>query len=57
MNGALIGIGLRNAQLALQAKAVAGRIGRVVVDHGETGCVTPEAEPYIDKAWARRVSA
>lgn len=57
MNGALIGIGMRSALLASEAKAVAERIGKVEVDHGETGCVTPEAIPYIDKAWARRVSA
>ena len=29
-------------------------IGPVVVDHGETGCVTPAAIPYIDKAVAYR---
>ena len=54
MNGALIGIGLRSASFAAAAKAAAGRIGKVEVDHGETGCVTPDAVPYIDKAWDRR---
>lgn len=57
MNGALIAIGLRNQALSSQAREVAGRIGRVVVDHGETGCVTPEASPYIERGWARRKSA
>lgn len=31
----------------------AGRIGTVEVDHGETGCKTPAARPYIEKMWAR----
>jgi 3-methyladenine DNA glycosylase AlkD len=57
MNNALIAIGVRNASLRAQAEAAARRIGRVMVDHGETGCVTPEALAYIDKAWARRKSA
>ncbi|HXV96609.1 MAG TPA: DNA alkylation repair protein [Gaiellaceae bacterium] len=31
----------------------AGRIGTVEVDHGETGCKTPAAAPYIERALAR----
>jgi hypothetical protein len=54
MNGALISIGLRNEELREAAFAAAGRIGRVVVDHGETGCVTPAAIPYIEKTLAYR---
>lgn len=54
MNGALIAIGLRNERLRDAALAAADRIGRVVVDHGETGCRTPAARPYIEKGWARR---
>lgn len=27
---------------------------KVVVDHGETGCKTPDAGAYIQKALARR---
>jgi 3-methyladenine DNA glycosylase AlkD len=57
MNGALIAIGVRNAALRARAEVVAAKIGRVEVDHGETGCVTPEAIPYIERAWARKKSA
>lgn len=53
MNGALISIGLRSG-LTAAAKAAAGRIGPVEVDHGETGCKTPEAASYIDKTLAHR---
>lgn len=54
MNGALIAIGGRNESLRESATAAAGRIGPVVVDHGETSCKTPEAVAYIDRIWARR---
>ena len=54
MNGALIAIGGRNETLRRQATAAARRIGKVVVDHGETSCKTPEAVTYIDRIWARR---
>lgn len=57
MNGAVIAIGLRNAALEAQAVAAAERIGTVVVDHGETGCKTPAAIPYIEKAKARKQKA
>jgi len=56
MNGALIAIGLRSEGLRAAAEAAARRIGPVVVDHGQTGCVTPAAVPYIAKAWERRLS-
>jgi 3-methyladenine DNA glycosylase AlkD len=56
MNGALIAIGLRNEELEYAAVAAAARIGPVVVDHGQTGCVTPAAIPYIEKARAHRRS-
>ena len=36
------------------ATAAAKRIGKVDVDHGETGCKTPDAAPYIAKAAAHR---
>lgn len=49
MNGALINIGLRNPHLQKRAIEVAGTIGRVEVDHGETGCKTPDAIEYIRK--------
>lgn len=54
MNTALIAIGIRSEELAGQAIASARRIGRVEVDHGDTACRTPEAEPYILKARARK---
>lgn len=54
MNMALIAIGGRSEALREKATAAARRIGEVVVDHGETGCRTPEAVAYIDKIWERR---
>lgn len=54
MNNALIAIGIRNRQLEPQALAAARRIGRVEVDHGETGCKTPDAADYIRKTLERR---
>lgn len=54
MNSALIAIGLRNEGLRGMAEAAARRIGKVEVDHGETGCKTPDAIPYIERSWARR---
>lgn len=53
MNQALIAIGIRNDALYVEAVKVANCIGKVVVDHGETGCKTPAAIPYMDKARAR----
>jgi 3-methyladenine DNA glycosylase AlkD len=54
MNNALIAIGIRSEGLRRRAKAAAKRIGVVHVDHGETGCKTPDAESYIEKAVAYR---
>lgn len=54
MNSALIAIGIRSEALSAIAIAAARRIGRVEVDHGDTACKTPEAEPYILKARARK---
>ncbi len=54
MNMALISIGGRNEALKEKAIAAAKRIGKVVVDHGETNCKTPEAVGYIDKMWAHK---
>jgi hypothetical protein len=53
MNGALIAVGVFRPELAPEAVAAAGRIGTVEVDHGETGCKTPAAAPYIERALAR----
>ncbi len=49
MNNALIGIGARNQKLEKLALAAAERIGKVEIDHGETGCKTPDAVAYIKK--------
>ena len=54
MNNALIAIGIRNAELQEQALAAAARIGKVEVDHSETGCKTPDATDYIHRTLARR---
>lgn len=53
MYTALIAIGCRPA-LTASAIATAKRIGKVEVDHGETGCKTPDAVEYIKKAAAYR---
>lgn len=53
MNNALIAIGIWKPSLREKAIASARRIGKVVVDHGDTDCKTPDAEPYILKAAAR----
>jgi len=52
MNRTVIAIGCRNAALRKAALAVAKRIGKVDVDHGDTACKTPNAAEYIEKAWA-----
>ncbi len=56
MNAALITIGGRNAALRKLATAAAKRIGKVEVDYGDTDCKTPDAVPYIEKAWAHATS-
>ncbi|HKS43430.1 MAG TPA: DNA alkylation repair protein [Blastocatellia bacterium] len=57
MNGALIAIGLRSPGLEKKALAAAKKIGVVTVDHGETGCKTPDAAEYIQKVKGRRKAA
>lgn len=54
MNGALIAIGSRSDALAARATAAAARIGKVEVNHGETGCKTPDAAAYIRKTREHR---
>lgn len=54
MNNALIAIGIRNAALEGPALAAAASIGKVVVDHGQTSCKTPDAAAYIQRTLARR---
>jgi 3-methyladenine DNA glycosylase AlkD len=54
MNSALIAIGMRGGELERQAIELAGTIGEVIVDHGDTYCKTPDAAEYILKAKARK---
>jgi 3-methyladenine DNA glycosylase AlkD len=54
MNNALINFGTRNPDMEARALAVADQIGAVYVDHGETGCKTPDAAAYIHKTNAHR---
>ena len=54
MNNALIAIGIRNPALEALALEAASRIGKVEVDHGQTGCKTPDAASYIRRTLARR---
>jgi 3-methyladenine DNA glycosylase AlkD len=54
MNNALIAIGTFRPRFHEAAVAAAKRIGRVDVDHGETGCKTPDAVAYLEKTAARR---
>ena len=54
MNNALIAIGIRNPELEKKATAAAKRIGKVEVDHGQTGCKTPDAVSYIRRAVERK---
>lgn len=54
MNMALIAVGIYKPDLRDQAIAAARRIGKVEVDHGETGCKTPEAEATIRRAAERK---
>ena len=56
MNGALIVMALRDGNLRRSVLAIAGRIGPVKVDHGQTGCKTPEVEPYVERALAHRAA-
>ena len=54
MNGTLIVVALRDGNLRRSVLAAANRIGPVKVDHGQTGCKTPDAAAYIRRTVARR---
>ena len=56
MNGALIVIALRDGNLRRSVLAAARRIGTVRVDHGQTGCKTPEVAPYVERTLAHRAA-
>jgi 3-methyladenine DNA glycosylase AlkD len=57
MNGTLIALGGSMPELREAALAAAKSIGKVVVDHGDTGCVTPDAAGYIQKMAARQTKS
>ncbi len=54
MNGAMIVMALRHDSLRQAVLAVANRIGPVQVDHGQTGCKTPEVAPNVERTLAHR---
>jgi 3-methyladenine DNA glycosylase AlkD len=54
MNNALIAIGMRNDALEERALGVAKAIGKVIIDHGQTSCKTPDASAYIRKGRERQ---
>ncbi len=56
MNGGLIVIALRDAGLRREVLAAAARIGLVKIDHGQTGCKTPEVAPYVERTVAHRAA-
>ncbi len=56
MNGALIVIALRDGNLRRSVLAATNRIGPVKVDHGQTGCKTPEVAPYVERTLAHRAA-
>ena len=56
MNGAMIVIALRDAGLRRDVLAASARIGTAEVDHGQTGCKTPEVAPYVERALAHRAA-
>jgi 3-methyladenine DNA glycosylase AlkD len=49
MNNFIIAVGGAVKPLTRKALEVAGKIGKVEVDHGNTSCVTPPAADYIRK--------
>jgi 3-methyladenine DNA glycosylase AlkD len=54
MNMALCAIGIGREGLRDEAIKTAKRIGKVEVDHGQTGCKTPDAVAYIQRAARRK---
>lgn len=54
MNGCVIAIGVAIQECRQAALAAADEIGTIDVDHGETGCKTPDAWEYIDKTVKHR---
>jgi len=53
MLNTLIAIGGRGGEIMDKTIASATRIGPIEIDHGNTGCETPDAIPYMRKVAAR----
>jgi 3-methyladenine DNA glycosylase AlkD len=53
MNGFVIAVGSYVQPLSDEALAVAGKIGKVTVDMGDTACKVPDAAAYINKVKQR----
>lgn len=49
MNGFIIGVGSYLPDLTQKAKAAAKKIGKILIDQGQTACKTPDARAYIEK--------
>ena len=56
MNGTMIVLALRDGLLRRSVLAAARRIGPLRVDHGQTGCKTPEIAPYVERTLAHRAA-
>ena len=56
MHMTLIAIGGRSKGLRRRAAATTKRLGTPVVDHGQTSCTTPDAVPYMDRIWERKLA-
>ncbi|MCB2379474.1 DNA alkylation repair protein [Hymenobacter sp. BT635] len=54
MNTALISIGSRSPLLRDLVEQAAGRIGVVVIDHGDTNCQTFDIREYLGRVWDRK---
>jgi 3-methyladenine DNA glycosylase AlkD len=54
MNSALIALGGYNHGLYEDVVACSGRLGPIKVDHGDTGCKTPDPVIYMQKMRARQ---
>jgi 3-methyladenine DNA glycosylase AlkD len=57
MNGCVIAIGVAIQECRQAALATADEVGTVYVDHGETGCKTPDAHEYIDRSAKSRAQS
>lgn len=56
MHMTLIAIGGRSKGLRRRAAATTRRLGTPAVDHGQTSCKTPDAIPYLDRMWERKLA-